>query len=70
MTCNICVKDVAKSLSDPLNVMELINYLHRVCVCVCNYVNLRVYLCECLHLHTAVACSLSLHQAKISFYAC
>lgn len=39
--------------------MELINYLHCVCVYVCVIIlNLCVYLCECLRLHTAVAWSL------------
>lgn len=40
MSCNICVKDVAKSLTDPYNVMELINYLQCMCVHSCNYMNL------------------------------
>lgn len=58
MSCNICVKDVAKSLTDPGDVMELINYLQCAHVCRCNYVDLRacVQRRECLH--TAAACSL------------
>lgn len=57
MSCNICVKDVAKSLTDPQNVMELINYLH-CSMCVRNHVDL--WACVCLRkcLHTAAACSL------------
>lgn len=59
MSCNICAKDVAKSLTDPPNVMQLINYLHfYVCACLCNYAELRVFVQMCFCLHTAAARSL------------
>lgn len=81
MSCNICVKDAVKSLTDPQNVMESINYLHcmcasaRVCVCVC--VRLCRPVCVCVSSQASMQllqpCSkegVGPRRAEISFSAC